>query len=112
MKKVNETDFEYRGGGISGAKYLFRGPTIDWGILLLKPGEKVPPHYHEEVEETFYVISGLGKIIINNEDYPLKKGDAYYLEPKESHLLENTGTDDLKVLFIKHQYKPDDKVSC
>ena len=31
-------DFEYR-GGTSGVKYLMRGPSIDWGVILLKPGE-------------------------------------------------------------------------
>ena len=47
MKVVKESDFEYRGGD-SGVKYLFRGPSIDWGVILLKPREYMgdKPHGH------------------------------------------------------------------
>ena len=37
MKKIHENDFDYRGGE-SGVKYLMRGPSIDWGVIKLKPG--------------------------------------------------------------------------
>ena len=46
MQRVNERDQAYRGGD-SGVKYLFRGPRIDWGVILLKPGESLGGHYQE-----------------------------------------------------------------
>jgi quercetin dioxygenase-like cupin family protein len=112
MKKVNEKDFEYR-NKISGPKYLMRGPNIDWGVFLLKPGEKMGAHGHAKSEETFYVQSGKGNIYINDKPYPLVPGDVYYVEIGEKHDLENLADskDDLKLIFIKTPYYPDDKIT-
>ncbi|MBD3351491.1 MAG: cupin domain-containing protein [Candidatus Lokiarchaeota archaeon] len=109
VKHVNENDLEYRNKD-SGPKYLIRGPNIDWGVILMKPGTKMGAHGHNEVEETFYFLSGEGNIYINDKAYPAKAGDVYYLEPKEKHDIENTGDDDMKLVFIKHPYLPDDKI--
>lgn len=43
MQLVNEYDLSFRKGD-SGPKYLFRGPNIDWGVLLLKPGQTLGKH--------------------------------------------------------------------
>ncbi|MFX0101327.1 MAG: cupin domain-containing protein [Candidatus Hodarchaeota archaeon] len=109
MKKVNENDFEYRNGD-SGPKYMIRGPNIDWGIMLLKPGEKMGPHGHIETEETFYFIQGEGKMVVNDHEHDAIVGDAFLVEAQEKHDIYNTGSEDLKVVFIKTPYKPDDKI--
>jgi len=38
MQKVNERDCAFRGGDW-GVKYFMRGPKLDWGLILLKPGQ-------------------------------------------------------------------------
>ncbi|MHA1340627.1 MAG: cupin domain-containing protein [Promethearchaeota archaeon] len=110
MKKVNENDFQYRKGD-SGPKYLMRGPNIDWGVILLKPGQKMGAHAHNKVEETFYFLTGEGKFYVNDEPHPVKAGDVFYIEPKEKHDIENTSSEDMKLVFIKYPYLPDDKIS-
>lgn len=42
MERVNESEKEFRFGD-AGPKYLFRGPRIEWGILVLKPGGSLEP---------------------------------------------------------------------
>ena len=37
--------FEYRNKD-SGVKYLMRGPSIDWGLIYLKPGEMMGGKAH------------------------------------------------------------------
>lgn len=108
MKKVNEMDFEYRNKD-SGPKYLMRGPNIDWGVMLIKPGTKMGAHGHRKTEETFYFLTGSGNMIVNDQPHPAKSGDVFYIEPEEKHDIENTGTEDMKIVFIKHPYLPDDK---
>ena len=111
MEHVNEKELEYRKGE-SGPKYLFRGPKIDWGVIRFLPGETLGRHYHEEVEETFYFTSGTGKLIVNGEEHAIRPGDAFRLEPHEKHDIVNTGTVPLDGIFIKHVYKPKDKVNA
>ena len=110
MKYTNESNFEYRNGEMGGPKYLMRGPNIDWGVMLIRPGDKMGAHGHNETEETFYFLSGEGNIIINDKSYTAKIGDVFYIEPKEKHDIQNTGSKDMKIVFIKSPYLPDDKV--
>lgn len=111
MEHVNEHDLSYRNGD-SGVKYLFRGPRTDWGVIRFLPGETLGPHYHEQVEETFYFTSGEGVMVVNGTEYPIRPGDAFRLEPGERHDIINTGDGPLDCVFIKHAYMPKDKVDC
>ena len=111
MKKVHETDFEYRNGE-SGVKYLMRGPSIDWGLILLKPGEMMgdKAHGHNIVDETFYFVEGEGIMIINNKEYKASQGTVFLCEPKEMHNIRNDSDKPIKIIFIKGEYKPEDKI--
>lgn len=104
-------DFEYR-GGTSGVKYLMRGPSIDWGVILLNPGELMAEtaHGHNFIDETFYFIEGDGVMIVDNNDYNAPEGTVILVEPKEMHNIRNDSDNPLKVVFIKGEYKPDDKI--
>jgi quercetin dioxygenase-like cupin family protein len=110
MDRANETQRAYRGGD-SGVKYLLRGPRIDWGVILLLPGERLGLHYHDEVEETFYFIQGAGKVCANGEEYNAVLGDVFRLDPTEVHDILNDTDQPSKLLFIKCPYLPDDNVS-
>jgi len=110
MEKVSEHVQPYRGGA-SGVKYLFRGPRIDWGVVLFAPGEELGRHKHREIEETFYFIeSAGGRFICDQTEYPIAIGDAFRIEPGEVHNIVNDTQTPLKAIFIKSEYNPDDKV--
>lgn len=111
MQRVNERECAYRGGA-SGVKYLLRGPRIDWGVILLLPGEQLGGHYHNEVEETFYVLQGQGRFIVNDEPYAVAEGDVLRMEPTDRHDIVNDSQAPLKMVFIKCPYLPKDKVDC
>lgn len=111
MQKVSESQFAYRDGR-SGVKYMIRGPMIDWGIILMLPGETLSGHYHEQTEETFYVAEGSGVFVINGERHTAQPGDALRLEPQERHEIRNEGGEPLKLIFIKCPYLPQDRVSA
>lgn len=109
MEKANDQEKEFRHGDW-GPKYMFRGPNIDWGIIVIKPGESLKPHYHNEVEETFYFIEGTPKIIVEDTDYRVKVGDAFRIEPKERHDVINDTKENVKAIMLKYPYLPKDKV--
>ena len=110
MQKVSESELEYRGGD-SGVKYLVRGPKIDWGVILMLPGQTLGGHYHEEVEETFYVVSGRGTFVVNGKSLPAAQGDAFRMEAQDRHDIRNDSDSPLKLVFIKCPYLPQDKVT-
>ena len=110
MQKVNENDLPYRGGD-SGVKYLVRGPKIDWGVILLLPGQMLGGHYHQEVEETFYVVQGEATFTVNGEELAAVEGDVFRMEPEDRHDIRNESGQSLKLVFIKCPYLPKDKVT-
>ena len=109
MQRVNEADCQFRGGDW-GVKYIMRGPRIDWGLILLKPGQTMGAHAHGEVEETFYFIKGSPRVLINEEEYQVRQGDAFRIEAPAKHDIINDTSEKVKVLFIKTPYLPQDKI--
>jgi quercetin dioxygenase-like cupin family protein len=110
MEKTSESEREYRDGD-SGVKYLFRGPKIDWGVVLVKPGQTMAAHYHNELEETFYVVKGRAAFFVDGVKHELVAGDAVRLEAAERHKVVNESDQPTKLVFIKCPYLPQDKVS-
>ena len=109
MQKVSERELDYRGGD-SGVKYLVRGPKIDWGVILMLPGQTLGGHYHEEVEETFYIVNGKGTFVVNGEEHPAAEGDVFRMEAEDRHDIIIHSDEALKLVFIKCPYLPQDKV--
>ena len=111
MKKVHENDFKWRNGD-SGVKYLMRGPSIDWGLILLKPGELMgeKAHGHNIIDETFYFIEGDGVMIIDDKELEAPQGTVFLCEPKEMHNIRNDSNKSIRIVFIKGDFKPDDKI--
>lgn len=108
MQKVSETDCDYRNGDW-GVKYFLRGPKIDWGIILLKPGQEMGEHGHQQVEETFYFMQGGGQMIVDGTPHDARQGDVYRLEPPERHNIRNDTGSETRIIFIKTPYLPEDK---
>ena len=111
MQKVNEHEQKYRDGD-HGVKYFFRGPNLDWGVILLRPGDALGAHYHRKVEETFYFTSGAPKIVVNGTAHRVKPGDVFRLEPEDRHDIVNDSSAEARAVFIKFPFDKDDKVGC
>jgi len=110
MERINEKEREYRFGD-SGPKYLFRGPVMEGGVIVFKPGQSMGAHYHHEVEEIFYFTQGDPLIVIDDQEYRVEEGDLFRIEPGEKHNIINDTDENTKIVFIKTPYLPDDKVS-
>jgi mannose-6-phosphate isomerase-like protein (cupin superfamily) len=111
MKRVNEEEVTFRNGD-SGPKYLIRGPKLDWGVLILKPGETLGPHYHKEVEETFFFLEGTPIVRVNEKDYRARFGDAFLMEVGDKHDIINDTDIPTKMVFMKSHFAPKDKIDC
>jgi mannose-6-phosphate isomerase-like protein (cupin superfamily) len=61
--------------------------------LQIGPKQKVPWHYHNNVHDTFYVLSGLIRIFLQDpkEDVRLSPGQTFTAPPKRPHLVTNAG---------------------
>lgn len=95
MFTLHEDEKAYRHGD-HGPKYLMMGPTSNFGIVKLLPGNVVSPHYHEIMEENFYILEGTVSMTVNDVESTYSAGDFIHLEPGEVHRLENKGTETVR----------------
>lgn len=68
-------------------------------VIRVMPGEAVrPAHSHPNSEELIYIITGSGKVMIENEVGPVRAGSAVLFEQGKVHILKNTGDVEMKVV--------------
>lgn len=108
--KIHESEVPYRFDGISGPKYLLRGPRADFGLVILQPGEDFNTHYHRKLEENFYTLEGCVEIFIKDQHMVLEPGDLCHVPPLHPHYLINRGDTRWLAVFAKSPYDAADKV--
>ena len=61
--------------------------------LQISPTQKVPWHYHSNVQDTFYVLEGTIRIFLRDpkEEVRLAPGATYAVPAKRPHLVVNGG---------------------
>ena len=78
MYIVNENEREYRFGD-SGPKYLMKGPRMYFALVAFNPGQDFKAHYHNVMEENFYILEGEIDIVVDGVVNHLKAGDMITL---------------------------------
>lgn len=73
-------------------------------IVKLPPNTKSEEHYHNEREESYYVVSGIGRAIIDGIESKIQGGSLVYTKPKEKHSFINDGKVDFIYLIITAPY--------
>ena len=76
-------------------------PGFQIAELQISPTETIPWHYHSEVQDTFYVITGSIRIFTREpeEQVCLTAGQTYAVRPRRPHLVTNAVTRQLCSLF-------------
>lgn len=61
--------------------------------LQISPAQKVPWHYHSNVQDTFYVLEGRIRVFMRDpkEEVQLGPGETYSVPPRRPHLVVNGG---------------------
>jgi len=59
--------------------------------LQISPQQKVPWHYHSNVQDTFYVLQGELRLFLREpkEEVRLRAGETYSVAPLRPHLVTN-----------------------
>jgi uncharacterized cupin superfamily protein len=68
-------------------------------VIRVPPGEKVrPAHAHPNGEESIYIIRGSGRVLVDGAVEAVKEGSAVLFPQGSVHMLQNTGTGEMKVI--------------
>jgi len=109
MYIVDEKDHEYRSGE-NGPKYLMKGPRMNFAIVQFMPNQDFTAHYHNIMEENFYIMEGEIDIIVDNTVNHLTKGQFIHIEPGEVHYCINRSDKPVRMVSALAPFVEKDKV--
>ena len=71
--------------------------------LQISPTQKVPWHYHSNVQDTFFVLEGTIRVFVRDpkEDVTLTRGQTYTVPPRRPHLVVNAGESSATFLVLQ-----------
>jgi quercetin dioxygenase-like cupin family protein len=71
--------------------------------LQISKTQKVPWHYHSNVQDTFYVLQGRIRVFMQDpkEDVTLKPGETFSVRPRRPHLVTNAGEGSATFLVLQ-----------
>lgn len=101
MEKGEVKVFEHfkDGEGAMHAVMFFDGTNRAFKATL-KPGSSVGYHKHEGNCEMIYVLSGKGKVLMDEGVEYVEAGQCHYCPEGHSHSLINDGTEDLEFFAV------------
>jgi len=107
---LNEKEREYRFGD-SGPKYLMKGPRMNFALVQFMPGQSFDAHYHNVMEEDFFILEGKVDVIVDGKVNTLSAGDLIHIEPGEVHFVNNPYDVKVKMVSTLAPYQEVDKVT-
>ena len=87
---------------------VFLGPWAYVDQIVLEPGSSLGAHYHTQVAEVYYVMSGAGSITVGEsgrgappaETAKIHAGDAIAIQLDQIHSVKNDGDAPLEIMMI------------
>ena len=73
---------------------------LSLALVIIPPGKSSLLHYHENSEETYFILKGEGWMRIDQQEFSLQPSQACLIEPGEVHQIFNRGESDLEFLAI------------
>jgi len=69
-------------------------------VVVIPPGKASLRHYHPETEESYFILKGQARMILDDEEAALAPGQAVLIQPPKPHKIINIGETDLEFLAI------------
>jgi mannose-6-phosphate isomerase-like protein (cupin superfamily) len=66
----------------------------------LEPGQFIELHFHPDLEEIYYILSGYGIISISDEKQEVSRNDVVYIPKRAPHTLFNSGNVPLRFMTL------------
>ncbi len=75
-------------------------PNFELRKFTIKPGGRIPRHYHPEIEHEQYVLAGRYEVGIGEKVHMVTEGDSLYIPAGTVHWYENKGKENAEFLCI------------
>ena len=77
---------------------LFDSPHLFYDTYCLLPGQAQKVHAHEGSDKVYYVLRGMGRFTVGEEEQDLGEGQAVIARAGDTHGVRNDTQEDLVLL--------------
>ena len=82
-----------------------KGPRMNFAIVQFMPGQDFTAHYHNVMEENFFILEGKIDIVVDGKVNTLSAGDLIHIEPSEVHYCINNYDVPVKMISTLAPYQ-------
>ena len=79
---------------------LFETKNFFCDVYCLEPGQEQKVHAHSEEDKLYYVLSGRGTFVVDDEEQELDEGQIVFAPAGSNHGVRNTSGERLTVLVF------------
>jgi quercetin dioxygenase-like cupin family protein len=87
-----------------------KGPRMNFAVVQFMPGQDFRAHYHEIMEENFYILEGTVAIVVDGVRHDLSPGQFIHIEPQEVHYVINTSSSAVRMVSTLAPFQEADKI--
>jgi len=100
-----DIEFEPYSKGVAEIKRVLRqkageGRFEGFGLLRIPPNGIFPKHVHPEREEIYYVLSGMGTLLMEDKEMAISEGAVICISGDVPHGLSNSTDQPLSVIYV------------
>lgn len=81
-------------------KFIGTSSKHSVALIDIAPQGFSPKHLHNEIEESYFVLQGQGRVIINGEEAQISKGQLVVIPPQTTHQVFNDHAEPLQLLVV------------
>ena len=79
------------------------------GHTTVYPTGSTTGHSHEDMEEVYYIAAGNGVMVVGEDEYEVRQGDALYVPPGVYHTTKQTGNQPLVLVWVTCRIDPSER---
>ena len=83
---------------------------MNFAVVQFQPGQDFKAHYHNVMEENFFILEGEVDVIVDGKVNHLTPGQFIHIEPGEIHYVINHYSKAVKMISTLAPYTDPDKV--
>ncbi len=93
-----------KSGNFSGSKEDFEAPVNFVHRVTLPPGSEIGNHPHPNNEEFYYVISGVGQMIVDGKVFNMPAGSICLIKKGSEHSFSNVSDNDVTIMVMEVEF--------
>jgi mannose-6-phosphate isomerase-like protein (cupin superfamily) len=79
---------------------------------LMPAGTKEVKHYHQTVQQFFYILKGKATFQIEDSTIEINEGEGLHIEAGKKHRISNEGNEELEFILCSQPSTKNDRINC